>query len=210
MSEPSDESKPGEVAKLTGDAYWAYNFYVLGAMPAMLALFTSTSANLIYFTQPSSSQCDWFPVFLRADAYASYYFLFIYAWMMVGPIPFRKALGMKVLKYMMFSAFVAACGANGFGMWVVTSYSQCGRTMGSRDGILFYSSVVLMGLFFAFFMCTMLYFLSGYVSQRSKKGRQSRMKALEARVRKQMEMEGVDGDSDEDEDEGGSGKEKAE
>lgn len=189
--------------------FWAYNFYILGAFPAIIALATSVIANMIYFTQPASSQCDWFPVYLRGAAFVSYAYLFLYAWMMVGPIPFRKRLGMRLLKQLMGIIFVAACGVNGFGMWVVTSYSSCGKTKGQRDKTNFFASVILMGIFFLFALSTLVYFISLYINARSKAGKSAKMKALEARVRREMEAQGVFADDD-DEDDDNDGKAKQE
>ena len=168
--------------------FWAYTFYVLGAFPAMVALLTSVVANIVYFTQPASSQCDWFPVYLRFAA-SPYAYLLLYLWMMVGPVPFRKRLGMKLLKYLMGIIFTAACGVNGFGMWVITTYSNCGTTKGPRDKMNFLASAFLMALFSLFAFSTLVHFISIYVSARAKAGSQSKMKALEERVRREMEAQ---------------------
>ena len=171
--------------------FWAYTFYVLGAFPAMVALLTSVVANIVYFTQPASSQCDWFPVYLRFAAFTLLYaYLLLYLWMMVGPAIFRKRLGMKLLKYLMGIIFTAACGVNGFGMWVITTYSNCGTTKGPRDKMNFLASAFLMALFSLFAFSTLVHFISIYVSARAKAGSQSKMKALEERVRREMEAQG--------------------
>ena len=102
-----------------GDEYWAQIFYVLGSGYAMLALFTATLGNFARcFNEGGRANTAQLETFVRAAVGMSYVYLFIYGWLLVGPVAPR---GRMTYVNVFFGLYLATClGLWGFGTYVAS------------------------------------------------------------------------------------------
>lgn len=133
--------------------YWAYNLYVLGCGPAMLALVTVSVGTFVHKVSVRCTQqplecallvesLDFFQVvrewrltfglvlvcaslaaFVLCSVILAYAYLFLYTWMLLGPIPFRGR--MQPLKLVFLFVAIAATALNSVGALLVFSGSSC-------------------------------------------------------------------------------------
>ena len=199
----AEEDAEAEAATVKREIYWCYQIYVLGAGPALVALVTVGYVNIVRYVATPCAVVD-LGIYLLGSQLSAYVYLFLYAWMFVGPVPFRRSVKKLRLVFFLVGALIFAWHVLVF-LILATNARPCVDSAPMMYNTLQFQCFAVFSIFVAYAVKA----ANEKVAEARRRSRQSAVKRMEEQVALENDSEQPEESSAENEsDDDGEGEEE--